>query len=331
MAKRLFPRLPNTPLAQGVIFLVCIVTIGSVLFQHAAALSNGAEELWNQIVEFRVWLTGGAGFLIFLAAWRRGGSRAARVGLATAGVVGITGGAWMWVLQSRPVPGWDWVVPSLDLPMTWIPAGTPKNRNIENGFWIGVHEVTQIEFRRLLQRRYLPPRRNRRSRGREPDDLPVTGITWDEAVEFCHALTAREHRRGTLPHTYAYRLPTEQEWQYACQAGSTNRFLFGDHESDLQSSAWYHANSDGQPHPVQQKLPNAWGLHDLLGNISEWCDEMPSPPLQPESSPTRRPIRGGNWRSFPRQCETTSQKRLFASGRYEFVGFRLLLSRAETR
>jgi formylglycine-generating enzyme required for sulfatase activity len=150
-------------------------------------------------------------------------------------------------------------------------------------------------------------------------DLPVESVSWLDAVAFCNALSQKEG----LPPFYkingeavevldwngpGYRLPTEAEWEYACRAGSTTRFSFGDHEQALGEYAWYGGNSNHQTHPVGGKKPNAFGLHDMYGNVWEWCWDGsdadyyrqspaadPRGPLQAAS----RVVRGGCWSNDP--------------------------------
>jgi hypothetical protein len=92
-----------------------------------------------------------------------------------------------------------------------------------------------------------------------------------DAREFCRRFTAGERRAGRLPEGCVYRLPTEAEWEYACRAGTTTRYSFGDDESRLGAFAWFDGNSERSTHPVGQKDPNPWGLHDMHGNVQEWC------------------------------------------------------------
>jgi formylglycine-generating enzyme required for sulfatase activity len=98
------------------------------------------------------------------------------------------------------------------------------------------------------------------------DDCPVETVSWQDAQKFINKLNARE---GTTH----YRLPTEAEWEYACRAGTTTAFSFGDNENALGKYAWYHKNSNEKPHRVGTKNPNAWGLYDMHGNVWEWVED----------------------------------------------------------
>ncbi len=127
---------------------------------------------------------------------------------------------------------------------------------------------------------------------------PMVEITWEGAVSFCEWLTEQERATGRLPEGHEYRLPTEAQWEYACRAGTTTRFSYGDDPSDreLSNYAWYRDNSGKTTHPVGEKLPNPWGLHDMHGNVYEWCSDW-----------YRNPYSGGNL-TDPRGPTLTGQR-----------------------
>lgn len=98
-------------------------------------------------------------------------------------------------------------------------------------------------------------------------DAPVETVSFNDAQAFIKKL-------NEIQNEYTYRLPTEEEWEYACRAGSTTDYFFGNDESDLKDYAWYCENSDNKTHPVKQKKPNAWGLYDMHGNVWEWTESV---------------------------------------------------------
>ncbi|MDR1817032.1 MAG: formylglycine-generating enzyme family protein, partial [Puniceicoccales bacterium] len=106
----------------------------------------------------------------------------------------------------------------------------------------------------------------RRFLGNVGENFPMNWVSHDNAVAFCKKLTEQERAAGRLPSGYEYGLPTEAQWEYACRAGTT-----GDYAGNLEAMAWYGKNSGGGTHAVAQKQPNAWGFHDMHGNVWEWC------------------------------------------------------------
>jgi formylglycine-generating enzyme required for sulfatase activity len=184
---------------------------------------------------------------------------------------------------------------------------------ITKGFEIARHEVTQAVWQAVM--------------GTNPStfkapDRPVEQVSWNDVQEFLAALNGR--RDG-----YHYRLPTEAEWEYAARAGSTGAYY-----GSLDAIAWYGVNSGGQTHPVGQKLPNAWGLHDMQGNVWEWCQDwyqddyyrtLGAPPaLDPRgpASGQQRVLRGGSWYKFLWFLRVSSRFASRPSGRFPHVGFR---------
>ena len=119
---------------------------------------------------------------------------------------------------------------------------------LTHDFWLGKYEVTQGEYVALMGKNpsHFPGDTNR----------PVEKISYFEAAAYCSAVTKREQEAGRLPPGYAYRLPTEAEWEYACRAGTTNFFSFGDVATEADQYAWTLENSEGATHPVGQKRPN---------------------------------------------------------------------------
>lgn len=150
-------------------------------------------------------------------------------------------------------------------------------------------------------------------------------VVWRDAIEFCEKLSAKD--------AGAYRLPTEAEWEYACRAGSTGEYCFGDDRVRLGDHAWYNSNSGQATHEVGQKEPNAWGLYDMHGNVYEWCsDRYGDYPADPQIDPTgptsgsKRVIRGGSWfyGAYDGRAATRKKSRPDHSSRT--VGFRVVSS-----
>lgn len=135
---------------------------------------------------------------------------------------------------------------------------------ISNSFYMGVYQVTNAQYEQFdLQHRGL--------RGKlhfsRMDDEAVVFVNWYDAVRFCEWLSDKEG----IP----YRLPTEAEWEYACRAGSKNKYkyYFGNDVDLLEEYEWFKENSENKTHPVGLKLPNGFGLYDMLGNVWEWCQD----------------------------------------------------------
>jgi formylglycine-generating enzyme required for sulfatase activity len=166
------------------------------------------------------------------------------------------------------------------------------------------------------------------------ENLPVETVSWNDVMAFCRKLTERERAAGRLDEGHEYTLPTEAQWEYACRAGTTTRFSFGDDPeySQLGDYGWYGGNSSNRTHDVGGKLANPWGLYDMHGNVWEWCQDWygnysggsevdPVGPLQG----SRRVARGGGWISPPRNCRSADRSRNSVGFTNGFSGFRVAL------
>jgi len=184
---------------------------------------------------------------------------------------------------------------------------------ISRPFRMGVTEVTQAQWRAVMGQR----------RGSfEGDSLPAAEVTWQDAVTFCVKLSDIEKKKC--------RLPTEAEWEYACRAGSSKRFSVGE---ELSALGWYDDNAEEKPHPVAQKRPNAWGLHDMHGNVAEWCSDFYQAPYAATAATdpagaqqgTSRVVRGGSWSAFERGCRCASRGNANPAHQMKTVGFRVVM------
>ena len=217
---------------------------------------------------------------------------------------------------------------SLGMEFVWIPAGNflmgspmreqvryrderPHEVRISEGYWMKKHEVTQGEWVAVM--------------GTNPSHFsgcgprcPVESVSWDDTQEFSRRLNSRESGRG-----YVYRLPTEAEWEYGARAGTT-----GARYGELDVIAWYGAK---KTHPVGLKRANAWGLHDMLGNVWEWVGDWygvyPSVPVTDPGgaeSGWSRVDRGGSWGNNARFVRSAARNSHPPGSRFSSIGFRLV-------
>lgn len=199
---------------------------------------------------------------------------------------------------------------------------SPHQVTLTTPFAIGMYQVTNEQWKRVMGS--VPS-------NWQDGDRPVEQVSWEDAVGFCTKLSAlpSERKRGRI-----YRLPTEAEWEYACRAGTTTNFSFGDDESWLGEHGWFDGNSDKQTHAVGQKAPNPWGLYDMHGNVLEWCsdwsgDYSKASVTDPHGPPaaSARVARGGNCISSAGRCRSAFRYGLEPSCRIRYLGFRIAMSR----
>jgi formylglycine-generating enzyme required for sulfatase activity len=157
---------------------------------------------------------------------------------------------------------------------------------------------------------------------------PVANVRWNDAEAYAAWLSAQTGE--------AYRLPSEAEWEYACRAGSTQSFFWGESEEDADRYAWFERNSGGRSQPVGEKSPNAFGLHDMAGNVWEWTADWwignyAEAPLNGEacrrktrSDPLCRVARGGSWIDYARDLRSAFRIRFRFDRALNLLGFRLV-------
>ena len=232
--------------------------------------------------------------------------------------------------RTRREVGESWTN-SLGMEFMWIPAGrflmgSPEDEEgrfpdelqhevrISEGFWMKKYEVTQGEWESVM--------------GANPSHFsncgprcPVEQVSWFDTEEFMQRLNGRESGKG-----YRYRLPTEAEWEYAARAGTT-RARYG----ELGEIAWYDENSGDRTHPVGQKGANAWGLHDMLGNVWEWTGDwfgwyLSGSVTDPQgpSTGSARVVRGGGWSNYAGGVRSAARYYDSPGVRYNFLGCRLV-------
>ncbi|WP_019358877.1 formylglycine-generating enzyme family protein [Streptomyces sp. AA1529] len=194
---------------------------------------------------------------------------------------------------------------------------------------LAAHPVTQELYARIT---------GERPSTAHGDRLPVEGVNWWDAVRFCNALSRREGRtpayrlraapNGAAGHrgdeddsgvewdrdADGYRLPTEAEWEHACRAGTS-----GPRYGPLDEIAWYRGTSQERLHEVGGRLPNAWGLYDMLGNVWDWCWDL----YDPEVYGGYRVLRGGGWFDEHWSCRAAVRRRSHPAFRVDDVGFRV--------
>jgi formylglycine-generating enzyme required for sulfatase activity len=191
----------------------------------------------------------------------------------------------------------------------------PAHKVRLSAFYMDTREVTQRAYQALMEKNP--------SKSIGPDK-PVEQVDWLHAILFCNMRSLKESLKPCYdPKTLAcdfsadgYRLPTEAEWEYACRAGSTAKYAFGDDPAQLKTFAWFKDNAGRTTHSVGQKTPNAWGLYDMHGNVAEWCHDFYSetyyqkadgPDPHGPATGDKCVLRGGSWRSSPDACRAAAR------------------------
>ena len=213
------------------------------------------------------------------------------------------------------------------------PDETQVEVTLSKGFWTGKYEVTQGQWKQVMGT--LPAE----ATAGLGDAFPVYSMNFGEAETFCRKLTERARAAGELHSGWEFRLPTEAQWEYACRAGTTTATAFGNSLSSRQ------ANFQGQPYngalngpslkrasKVGSYSANAWGLHDMHGNVFEWCRDWYHPKLPGGQDPDlwgakarSRVRRGGCWADEGWPCRSAFRLRFEPERRADHIGFRVVL------
>jgi len=216
----------------------------------------------------------------------------------------------------------------VEIDMVWIPEGTflmgsPESDfyrgedecpqvSVDVGeFWIGKYEITESQYEIVM--------------GSKPsdngDDYPVDYVTWSDAMEFCERLS---ELAGV-----GYTLPTEEQWEYACRAGSRSDYCFGNDQKELRNYAWFYVSGgENRPNPVGELRPNAWGLYDMHGNVGEWTRSFYTEKLGVEGVAGERPryvTRGGSYMDSSDCVRSASRGSMYVDWpAFESQGFRIV-------
>jgi formylglycine-generating enzyme required for sulfatase activity len=239
-------------------------------------------------------------------------------------------------LEMVLIPAGEFLMGSPDSDEYALPYEKPQHRvRITKPFYLGKYLVTQEQWEAVMG--------SSASRFKGPKN-PVESVSWENCQLFLKKLSERSRHShpGPLPGGLDFRLPTEAEWEYACRAGITTRYCYGDDEGQLGEYAWYVENSGNRTHrwthPVGEKKPNAWGLYDMHGNVWEWCEDWyneryyASSPVDDPTGPTSGSLRvgrGGGWDDRAGNCRSAYRYLNQPEYRDSDLGFRVARASAE--
>jgi formylglycine-generating enzyme required for sulfatase activity len=220
------------------------------------------------------------------------------------------------------IPAGEFLMGPSDSDKDVFPTDKQHRVRITKPFYLGKYLVTQEQWEAVM--------------GKNPSHFkgpknPVEVVSWDDCQKFLGKLNAKSAAGAGK-----FQLPTEAQWEYACRAGSTTKYCFGDDKSKLGEYAWYDANSGNTTHPVGEKKPNTWGLYDMHGNVWEWCQDLYGAyraeavrdPMGAAKG-SDRVYRGGGWINPAWHCRSVFRGNSEPGFRYASLGLRVFRAPAD--
>ncbi len=238
--------------------------------------------------------------------------------------------------QHEVKPVKTWRDSKSNIEFVWVPGGCyemgcgswtkdcvkdelPVHEVCVDGFWLGKYEVTQGQWRSLMRSNY--------SKFTWGDSHPVENVSWNDAQKFIKILNDQQGGK------YRFRLPTEAEWEYAARSGGKPEMFAGG--NDVNTVAWFRANSRYATHPVGKKAPNGLGIYDMSGNVWEWCQDLEgvrsyarhtkNNPVILDKASKHRVVRGGGYNSFSRLVRCSQRSGHMPGVRNSNIGFRVAM------
>lgn len=221
------------------------------------------------------------------------------------------------------IPAGEFTMGTVSSEGSWMhrpEEGPQHNVNIARGFWIGKYEVTQRQYKHIMDD-------NPSYFNKSGLDAPVDKVSWLDAKKFCKVASLKTAEK--------IRLPSEAEWEYACRAGTKDQFFSSEDQTAFWEYAWYSSNSGKKTHSVGEKKPNAWGIYDLHGNIKEWCEDSwhddysnapaDGSPWIDEKDASKRVLRGGCWVYDARLCHSAYRSWYDSKMGSNSSGFRIVV------